>query len=81
METSMREHLNSMLWYAAGFATAAALFALLLAWGGVYPFGTESFLTEDLKYQYIDFFTWYRSVLIGEESLFYTFGTSPRTAT
>lgn len=35
----MREHLNSMLWYAAGFATAAALFALLLAWGGVYPFG------------------------------------------
>ena len=76
METSMREHLNSMLWYAAGFATAAALFALLLAWGGVYPFGPESFLTEDLKYQYIDFFTWYRSVLLGEESLLYTFGTS-----
>lgn len=40
METSMREHLNSMLWYAAGFATAAALFALLLAWGGVHPFGS-----------------------------------------
>ena len=72
----MREHLNSMLWYAAGFATAAALFALLLAWGDVYPFGPESFLTEDLKYQYIDFFTWYRSVLLGEESLLYTFGTS-----
>lgn len=72
----MRGRLNSMLWYAAGFATAAALFALLLAWGGVYPFGPESFLTEDLKYQYIDFFTWYRSVLLGEESLFYTFGTS-----
>lgn len=35
----MREHLNSILWYAAGFVTAAALFALLLAWGGVYPFG------------------------------------------
>ena len=72
----MREHLNSILWYAAGFVTAAALFALLLAWGGVYPFGPESFLTEDLKYQYIDFFTWYRSVLLGEESLLYPFGTS-----
>lgn len=75
----MRGRLTSTLWYAAGFATAAALFALLLAWGGVYPFGPESFLTEDLKYQYIeyiDFFTWYRSVLFGEESLFYTFGTS-----
>lgn len=41
-------------------------------WNGVYPFGPESFLTEDLKYQYIDFFTWFQSVLQGERSLFYS---------
>lgn len=72
----MRGRLTSILWYAAGFVLAVVLFALLLAWGGVYPFGPESFLTEDLKYQYIDFFTWYRSVLLGGESLLYTFSTS-----
>lgn len=72
----MRGHLTSIVWYAAGFVLAVALFALLLAWGGVYPFGTESFLTEDLKYQYIDFFTWYRSVLFGGQSLLYTFSIS-----
>lgn len=72
----MRGYLTSIVWYAAGFVLTVALFALLLAWGGVYSFGTESFLTEDLKYQYIDFFTWYRSVLLGEESLLYTFSTS-----
>ena len=42
------------------------------AWNGVYPFGPASFLTEDLLYQYVDFFTWFRAVLLGDESLFYS---------
>ena len=46
---------------------------VLSIWGGVYPFGPESFLTEDLKYQYIDFFTWFRHVLTGEANIFYSF--------
>ena len=46
---------------------------VLSIWGGVYPFGPESFLTEDLKYQYIDFFTWFRHVLTGEANVFYSF--------
>lgn len=46
---------------------------VLSIWGGVYPFGPESFLTEDLKYQYIDFFTWFRHVLTGETNVFYSF--------
>jgi len=46
---------------------------VLSIWGGVYPFGPESFLTEDLKYQYIDFFTWFRHVLTGEANVFHSF--------
>lgn len=46
---------------------------VLSIWGEVYPFGPESFLTEDLKYQYIDFFTWFRHVLTGEANVFYSF--------
>ena len=38
----------------------------------VYPFGGFSFLSEDLNFQYIDFFTWYRRVLLGQESIFYS---------
>ena len=37
------------------------------------PLAPESFLTEDLKYQYIDFFTWFRHVLTGEANIFYSF--------
>ena len=49
------------------------LLIVLSIWGGTYPFGPESFLTEDLKYQYIDFFTWYREVLTGDANIFYSF--------
>lgn len=50
-----------------------AMLCALCVWGGIYPFGPESFLTEDLKYQYIDFFTWYREVLSGNANIFYSF--------
>lgn len=55
------------------FALPIAMLVLLSVWGGIYPFGPESFLTEDLKYQYIDFFTWYRRVLLGDANIFYSF--------
>lgn len=44
----------------------------LLAWEGVYPFGDTSFLTMDLMYQYIDFYAWFKRVLAGQASIFYT---------
>lgn len=50
-----------------------ALLCLVAAVTGVYPFGAESFLTEDLKYQYVDFYAWFRDVLAGERSLTYSF--------
>ncbi len=48
---------------------------------GVYPFGEESFLSEDLKYQYIDFFAWYKRVLAGQASVMYTFGEALGSST
>ena len=60
------------LFWAACFLVPIAMLCALSCARGVYPFGSESFLTEDLKYQYIDFFTWYRRVLLGQESIFYS---------
>lgn len=68
---------NSMLknvaFYAACLTCSVALFVALAAAGHVYPFGDNSFLTNDLKYQYIDFFAWFRRVLLGEANLRYSF--------
>lgn len=68
---------NSMLknvaFYAACFTFSIAFFVALAEAGHVYPFGDNSFLTNDLKYQYIDFFAWFRRVLLGEANLRYSF--------
>lgn len=65
--------LKNVAFYAACFAFSVALFVALAAAGHVYPFGDNSFLTNDLKYQYIDFFAWFRRVLLGEANLRYSF--------
>lgn len=70
--TSRRWDVGGLLFVAACLVVPVVWFCLLLAWGDVYPFGAQSFLTEDLKYQYIDFFAWFRRVLEGNASLMYT---------
>lgn len=65
--------LKNVAFYAACFAFSVALFVALAIAGHVYPFGDNSFLTDDLKYQYIDFFAWFRPVLLGEANLRYSF--------
>lgn len=65
--------LANAAFYAVCFAFSIALFVALAIAGHIYPFGDSSFLTEDLKYQYIDFFAWFRRVLLGEANLRYSF--------
>ena len=64
---------KNVAFYAACFAFTVTLFVALAMAGHVYPFGDNSFLANDLKYQYIDFFAWFRRVLLGEENLRYSF--------
>lgn len=64
---------KNVAFYAACFAFTITLFVALAMAGHVYPFGDNSFLANDLKYQYIDFFAWFRRVLLGEANLRYSF--------
>lgn len=65
--------LGSIVFWFGCLASPVLILVVLSIWGGVYPFGPESFLTEDLKYQYIDLFAWFRHVLTGEANIFYSF--------
>lgn len=73
MTRSDKFTLKGAAFYAACFTFSIALFIALAIAGHVYPFGDNSFLTNDLKYQYIDFFAWFRRVLLGEANLRYSF--------
>lgn len=64
--------LRSALFWAGCFVVPIVMLCVVAAVRGVCPFGPESFLTEDLKYQYVDFFAWFRRVLAGQESVFYS---------
>ena len=40
---------------------------------GIYPFGDWTLVYNDMQYQYLDFFMWFRNVLHGEDSFTYSF--------
>lgn len=39
----------------------------------VFPFGDKILIYNDMQYQYLDFFMWFRNMLHGEDSLLYSF--------
>lgn len=73
MTRSNKCTLKTAAFYVACFAFSVALFVALAVAGHIYPFGDNSFLVDDLKYQYIDFFSWFRRVLLGETNLRHSF--------
>lgn len=70
--TTRSSRLRSVLFWTGCFLAPIAILCLVAALRGVYPFGDQSFLVEDLTFQYVDFFAWFRRVLAGEESVFYS---------
>ena len=64
--------LGALVFWGAWFVVPVAMLCAVCAGAGVYPFGSESFLAEDLIFQYVDFFAWFKRVLAGQESIFYS---------
>ena len=58
------------------FFVPIVLLSALFTVKGVYPFGSQSNLMWDLEVQYTDFFSYYRSVLLGKADLSYSFSKS-----
>lgn len=66
-----KQRLVAAAYWVGCFCAPIIVLAALSAWCGVYPFGPQSFLSEDMKYQYVDLFAWFREVLLGQTSIFY----------
>ncbi len=64
--------LKEIAFWGANFAIPILMLCVIVKITNVYPFGDLSFLSEDLKYQYIDFYQWFKRVLCGQESIFYS---------
>jgi len=67
----MVQRKKACLYIASALIPLGVFVAALLALDAV-PFGTGTFIISDAKYQYIDFAVYWKSVLTGENDLFYT---------
>lgn len=68
----MRLRLTSILFWLGSFLLPIAILCAGAALVGIYPFGPLSFMEADLRFQYVDFFAWYRDVLLGNADPFYS---------
>lgn len=52
------------------------LFVAISIISGIVPFGDHSFLMFDLKRQYVDYYSYFRTILRGENNIYYSFSTT-----
>lgn len=58
------------------FICITGLFMIIHAVSGIYPFGTKSNMLWDQDIQYVDYFAFYKDVLLGKAHLGYSFSKS-----
>ena len=70
----MLSNTRKKVWvYSIPFLITAAMLLVIFYKAGIYPFGEKSLLIWDLRWQYIQFFSWFKQVLTGRGDLFYSF--------
>lgn len=73
-QSALVRHAPTIGFVAANLLAPIVLFLLMCAWNGIHPLGPVSFLTEDLKYQYVDFFVWFRKIIVEGGTFAYSAG-------
>ena len=61
---------------AVSFIAAAVFYVILMVVCGITPFGENTWLAFDMKRQYVDYYAYYRTILSGENNVFYSFSTA-----
>ena len=59
--------------YLGSFLLPVTSLLLVYIFLGIYPFGDLSLLTIDMYNQYVSFFSYLKSILMGNNDIFYTF--------
>ncbi|MCR4635514.1 MAG: YfhO family protein [Butyrivibrio sp.] len=63
---------NTIIAGTLAFCIPAVLFLMLCAVRRITPFGDRTFLYEDMKQQYMDFYAYYKAVLHGKDGFLYS---------
>ena len=61
--------------YAISFVLVCFITLVAFVFSEIYPFGNRSLLIWDLRWQYVQFFEWFRRILLEGGNIFYSFNT------
>lgn len=67
----MKEKKN--IFFILSFLIPAAILFFAFAFNGIYPFGSQSVMTGDITYQFMDYLAYYKTIFFGNNDLTYTF--------
>lgn len=69
---------NPIFMYMLAFIIPAVMMTVAFFWLGFLPLdgNSESILVADIRYQFSDYFSYFKSVIAGENNIFYTFSSN-----
>lgn len=76
MNTDSRKIQFNISHAVVSFVITAVLYMVLLAFCEIVPFGDNTWISFDMKRQYVDFYAYYKSILFGDSNIFYSFDTA-----
>ncbi len=76
MNTEYLQKKVNMVHVAVSFSIAFLMYTALLALCRIAPFGDNTWLAFDMKRQYVDYYAYYRTIISGENNVFYSFSTA-----
>ena len=69
----IRNSLNEFFIYSGSFCIPVLILLSIFAKLQLFPFGSNSFLINDMKWQYADLLGYQNFIFTGKENIFYTF--------
>ncbi|MCR4908673.1 MAG: YfhO family protein [Lachnospiraceae bacterium] len=70
---TFRKKTGKALLYAAAFFLPVLLCALVFLLHGIAPFGDNTIMTGDAEYQFVDYFSYLKTIVFGNNDFFYSF--------
>ncbi|SKC09122.1 Uncharacterized membrane protein YfhO [Lachnospiraceae bacterium] len=69
----MTKKIDKRVLYVSSFLIPVLLYTIIFALHGIYPFGDNTVMTGDMHYQFIDYLSYLKTIVFGNNDFFYSF--------
>ena len=69
----MTKKIDKRVLYVSSFLIPVFLYTIIFALHGIYPFGDNTVMTGDMQYQFIDYLSYLKTIVFGNNDFLYSF--------